>query len=263
MKYLRIFLLNFQYVFAHPSKIFVWFLVVIIAPLANMIFWIAAISTNRNIGFTTSFITSYYLLQIFFSTLLMWHRENDVGREDIQGGYLSQYLLKPFSYFWINFFKEFPYRIIEGFFGFAVLIIFFTFFERFIKITQDPIIFIGSIILAILGSAISFIFKMNLGLTAFWTTDTHGTFGYVDILIIIFAGYIMPISLFPYWLQQIAYILPFSYMIYFPVIAFQGGLSSSEIMRVIATQSVWLVALTICYKIMWKQGLRKFTALGQ
>lgn len=263
MRLLRIFLLHFQYVFSHPSKSFVWFLMALVAPMGNLVFWIAAIATNKNIGFTMSFITSYYFLQVFLGTLLMSHQENEIGKQDIHEGQLSQYLLKPFSYFWINFFEELPYRIIEGTFGLTVILIFFAFFSQFLKIVRDPLGIIGAIVICLLALALSFAFKTSLGLIAFWTTDTHGLFGYVEILIFVFAGYIMPLSFLPPLLRQISYSLPFSYMIYFPIMAVQGNMVFMDILKTIFIQSIWLIILVIVYKILWHRGVRKFTAIGQ
>lgn len=263
MRYLRIFLLHFQYVFAHPSKTFVWFLMALVAPMGNLVFWIAAIASNKYIGVTISFITSYYFLQVFLGTLLMSHQENEIGNQDIHEGQLTQYLLKPFSYFWLNFFEELPYRLIESVFSLALLLLFFAFFNQFLKITHDPMGIIGAIVISVLALSLSFTFKMGLGLTAFWTTDTHGLFGYSEILIFILAGYIMPLSFMPVWLKQISFTLPFSYMLYFPIIAVQGTLSSIDILKIIFIQCTWLVILTIIYKMLWKRGIRKFTAIGQ
>lgn len=263
MKYLRIFLLHFQYVTSQPSKSFVRLLIALFNPLATLVFWVAAISSNKNIGFSLSFITSYYLLNLMLSSLIVSHHERTVGVEDIKEGHLTQYLLKPFSYFWIIFYQELPYRSLQLFYTLLIFIFFFAVFRNFITIVTDPILIISAIVITILAWWIVFLFKMNLGFVAFWTTDISGAFNLSELLFLVFAGNLMPLSFYPKWLADIAYSLPFSYMIYFPIVAFQGRLSTNEIAQVISRQIIWLAMLYIAYKLLWKRGVRRYTAVGQ
>ena len=261
--YFRIFILHAQYLVAHPSRSIVWFLISLINPLVNLAFWIGALTYSKNsLGISMPDITAYYFLLVIAGSMLMVHVEEDVAREDIQQGRLSQYLLKPFSYFLFNFIEEIPYRLLQG--GFGILIFIAFVFAGFkLHIAADPSILIGAIIVTILAYFIGFFYKMALGMIAFWYTDIGGLFGFSDILIIIFAGYLMPIWIFPAWLQHITYFLPFSYIIYFPIMAFQGKLIGFDLIRVILAQIAWICFLYLTCRLIWSRGIRKFTALGQ
>ena len=98
---------------------------------------------------------------------------------------------------------------------------------------------------------------------AFWIQDIGGLYQLVEIVMLIFAGFLLPIELFPSAIAQISFMMPFSYMIYFPVVAFQGKLPVMELLHVIEVQSFWLVIFTAIYMVMWRNGIRKFTAFGQ
>ena len=73
----------------------------------------------------------------------------------------------------------------------------------------------------------------------------------------------MPIDLFPPLMQKIALATPFPYMVYYPLVAFQGKLSIFELLKVISVQAIWLAALLLVYKWMWRSGIKKFTGIGQ
>jgi ABC-2 type transport system permease protein len=85
----------------------------------------------------------------------------------------------------------------------------------------------------------------------------------VEAVILVFAGMLMPLEFLPPAIRQIAFSLPFSYIIYFPLVAFQGKLTAMESVRTIGIQVVWIVILLGIYQLLWKKGIRLFTGLGQ
>lgn len=265
MRYIRIILLQFQYVFEHPSHSFVYFLISIVNPLVMIVFWIGALKTSGNSlsGLQLSSITSYYFLLSLGSAFLMAHVENDVAKEDIKEGGLVTYLLKPFSYYWISFFEEIPYRVLQGLFGVLLGVVLILFFGNFFTFSDTVLIILLSILITILAYMISFTFKMIVGIIAFWLTDVGGFLQLIDAIIFVFAGFILPIHLFPEILRDITYVLPFPYMIYFPIVAFQGTLSIQELFRVIGVQCLWLGIFYVVYKVLWNKGIQKFTGVGQ
>ncbi len=265
MRSLRIMLLHFEHIAEHRVRSFVWFLVSLFNPLLFILFWIGAFQGKTEISsnWTTSSITSYYLLLTIAGAMLMSHIEDDVARQDIQNGELVNYLLRPFSYFWMKFFEEIHYRLLQGFYALIVFFIFSLFFHELIKITTDPIIvFFGAIIIT-LALLLSYVFKMIIGLLAFWTVDIRGIFNLIEIILVIFAGYIVPIDLLIGPLSRIATALPFAYMIYYPVVVFQGKLVFNQLPGIIIVQIFWLFLFVFVYKFLWNKGVKKFSGIGQ
>lgn len=265
MRYLNIFSLHFQTVFQHRARSFVWFLIALFNPLFMILLWNGAAAQNGKItnDWTLTSLSTYYLFLIIGGSLLVAHVEEDVAEVDIRDGRLVKYLLKPVSYYWTKFFEEAPYRIIQGFYGIVVLGAIFFFIQRFELPTVSFMWLFTTTIILILAYFISFTFKMIIGFLAFWFTDIWGIFELVHIAILTLAGFVMPLSLFPHWLMQLSYVLPFSYMIYFPILALQGKLLPNDTWNIITFQVAWLIALTIVYKLFWKRGIKQFTGVGQ
>lgn len=262
MRYFRIFLLYFQDAFEQRTRLFIWFLWSIINPFIMILYWKGASQTpGHNWSYAT--LTSYYLLQIIAGEIFMSHTENDVGYEDIQEGQLAIYLLRPFSYFKEKMLSEIPNRIVRGFMGLGILLLVLLFGSNLLHIQQSLIGILFAIVIGILAYILSFTLKMILGLTAFWVTDIGGMFQLSDMFIFIFSGFILPLSLLPNPWETIAYILPYGYIIYFPVIAIQGNLSIRVLLQIIISQFVWIGVTYLIYRYMWKFGIRKFTAIGQ
>ena len=265
MRYTRIFFLHMQSIFEHRSRSLVWFLISLANPLLLLLFWKGTTSGANTIFGNWSFsaISSYYFLLIIASAFLTSHIEEDIAKFDIQLGVLSKYLLRPFSYLWMKFFEEIPYRILQGFYGVIVCILFLFLFGNLFVFTNDSFVVFQSLIIIVFAYFLSFIFKMIIGLLAFWLIETGGFYQLVEMILLIFAGYLMPLSLLPAQLMHIAYALPFSYMIYFPIVALEGKLTYGELVHVIGMQALWLLGFIVMYKIILNMGLRKFTALGQ
>lgn len=265
MRFLRIIFLHFESVFEHRLRSFVWFLSSMINPLMIILFWAGAQVGNKEIhpNWSTANINSYYFLLMIASALLMSHIEEDVSFYDIRQGDLAKYLVKPFPYYWLKFIEETPYRVLQGVYGVIAISIMSILFKNFIQITLNPQIILIGLICGILAFFISFTYKMCLGLLAFWLKEIRGITQLLEILAIIFAGYILPIEMLPASLKTIAYFLPFSYIIYFPVKIFQGGLVSFDFIKIISGQVIWLIIFILINRLEWKQGIKTFTAIGR
>lgn len=241
-----------------------WLILSVINPLLLLIFWTGVSQSGAGslAGWSLSSITTYYLLLIFASSFLITHRETDIAVLDIQEGGLVSYLLKPFSYFLLHFFGELGWRVMQGSFAVIIFLILSVLLNHTIT-SATPLSFLLSFCIIVLGYVISFTLKFLLGLSAFWVIDFRGIQQIGDVLLLILAGFIMPISLFPPLLEHIALLTPFPYMVYFPVISLQGELFPFQQIQVITVQLVWLSILFLVYKVMWRSGIKKFTGVGQ
>ncbi|MEK7071099.1 MAG: ABC-2 family transporter protein [Patescibacteria group bacterium] len=263
MRDLRIFSLYFQHVFQHRARAFVYFLISFINPLVLLMFWTGA-SQGRTFehGWTLEKIQTYYLLIIVAQSALIHHIEIHIAFIDIKQGELIRDLLKPISYLKLRAFMEFPWRIFQGSYGIVAVLIFLTFGFK-LYLTQDTSIIFMSIVVTILAFIFSFLLKMVIGLFAFWMTDVDSVLESNDVLIILFSGTLMPLNLMPEAIQNVMNFTPYPYIIYYPVSSFIGLYSQSRLNEIMVVQLCWIVGLYFLYKILWKNGLKVFTGVGQ
>jgi ABC-2 type transport system permease protein len=266
MRYVKIFLIGCQDVLVNRGVSFVWFIISLLNPLILLFYWMGSLKGQHigPSGWEYSSVVSYYLLLIVASAMLESHIEDTVARIDIQEGGLTKYLLKPFPYVTLRFLNDLPWRYIQGFFGIVILLVLrFGFKLDILRIAENPFILALALCVSVFGFVISFLFKMLLGMTAFWTTDYRGISEMTGVLMLLLGGFVVPLTFFPHWLLVIANSFPFAYVIYYPIVAFQGQLPMGEILRVLGIQALWIIMLYVLYKIMWRNGVRKYTALGQ
>jgi ABC-2 type transport system permease protein len=60
----------------------------------------------------------------------------------------------------------------------------------------------------------------------------------------------------------VARVLPFWYMVGFPVEALTGRLSSAQLWSGFAVQAGWLALALLLSRLVWVQGTKRYTAVG-
>src|SRR5262249_18530649 len=101
-----------------------------------------------------------------------------------------------------------------------------------------------------------------LALLAFWATRANALLEIQDALTFLLAGQIAPVALLPGLMQVLAQVLPFRYMIGFPVEVLLGHLTGAGLLIGFVYQCSWcLIALTL-FILIWRRGVRHYTAVG-
>ena len=77
----------------------------------------------------------------------------------------------------------------------------------------------------LLAFLVRFLLEWTLALAAFWTTRVSAINQVYFVLMLFLAGQIAPLTLFPHWIQIVADILPFRWMLGFPVELVLGRLT--------------------------------------
>lgn len=266
MRYFRIFLLHIQQVLEQRSYMMVYLIISLISPILLVLFWSGATAGGKSIvpGWNFANIASYYFYLTLISGLLMAHVEYPVSRAHIKDGQLATFLVKPLPYFLQVFFSEFAWRIIRALLGIIIFIAFFLLWHNVIFSLHNSFLsWLVIVCILFSGFFLSFVIKMILGISAFWLIETTGLFESMEVVSFVFAGFLLPIPLLPPLLSNISTVLPFAYIIYYPVIALEGKLSFLEMFRLLGIQLCWIVASLVLYQFLWKKGIQKFTGAGQ
>jgi ABC-2 type transport system permease protein len=82
------------------------------------------------------------------------------------------------------------------------------------------------------------------------------------VALLFLSGQMAPISLLPHPIQVAASILPFRWMISFPVELLLGRLSPLEAARGFAAQGVWILLSLTALRTIWRLGVRVYSAVG-
>lgn len=129
-----------------------------------------------------------------------------------------------------------------------------------------PVTSIVNILLYVASCMMSFfiyvLFDFCFGMVAFFTTYIFGMLMAKDALMSFLTGQLIPLSFFPQALQKVFEYLPFSSMVYTPVMIYLGKYSGGELCFVLGRQAAWVIILYVLGSIIWKQVTKRLVVLG-
>jgi ABC-2 type transport system permease protein len=117
---------------------------------------------------------------------------------------------------------------------------------------------------ASLAGAFLLVFSLDffIGLMTFWTMSIWGL-AYAKMAVVdVLAGTIVPLSLFPGWLERVAMALPFRGIAYVPLSIYTGAIHGPDIWKNILLQLAWGFALILLTRLIWLRARRRLVVQG-
>jgi ABC-2 type transport system permease protein len=114
----------------------------------------------------------------------------------------------------------------------------------------------------LLGFFVGFLLSASVTSIAFWTTRVYSINDFYWALKLLFSGLFVPLTLMPKAVQVIASYLPYQLQIYFPIELLLGKLSGQQIIQGYLTGIVWLVVSIIIFNLIWRNGVKRYSAVG-
>jgi ABC-2 type transport system permease protein len=114
----------------------------------------------------------------------------------------------------------------------------------------------------VLAFLLRFVVEWTLALAAFWTTRVAAVNQLYFAVQLFLSGQVAPLSLFPGPVQALAAVLPFRWMVAFPVQLALGQLTPHEALSGYAAQGAWLALGLALLAWTWRRGLRRYAAVG-
>jgi ABC-2 type transport system permease protein len=259
--YRALLLAQFQSAMQYRVQMFLYVFFSFIRPIIFLAAWTAvAASQGGRVGsFDQPAFAAYFVTLTLVTHLTMAWNSFEFEYQ-VRQGQLSPLLLRPLHPVHYAIAGNLVWKSFTSIAVVAVAtFIAFTFNARFDSQPWHVVLGIPS---ALLGGALYFTLDYALATVAFWTTRVHAATTLYNRIAFIFAGQIAPLSLLPGPLQTIGYILPFGYMLGVPADILRGGRTFDEAALLVAGQVVWLVVAVMLFRVVWRAGLREYTAVG-
>jgi ABC-2 type transport system permease protein len=129
-------------------------------------------------------------------------------------------------------------------------------------LSRDPLL-LAIFPLTLVGAwLITFLAMAIIGALAFWVESSGGVFEVWLGLFGVFSGYLLPLELFPRWLEAVARFLPFRYMLAFPAELVVGMTPRAAALRDLGIQWLFVAVLAVGVRLVWRAGIRRFAAYG-
>lgn len=242
------------------ATVFSWFLVGIIPILSFILIWTNLLGENDKIG---DFTRNDFILYYFLTTLtwfIVYGVFDRIIARGIKNGYLNRFLVKPQSFVMDAFLVEQGYKIISMFFAIPI----FTILGLLLGLKVELDFSLGKIVALVislaLGAAVWSMFQAIVGSAAFWFNEIWAIRDINEVIVDLFAGLFIPLTLLPTTLQTIASFLPFKYMGYVPISIMLD--KNTSVIGDLSLQLFWALVLFIVYKIVWTAGLKRYSGYG-
>lgn len=213
-------------------------------------------------GMTFRDVIAYFLLVYVsrgFSSMPGMTQE--ISKE-IKDGLLNRYLMKPIDYFWYQFAYRLAHKTV--FWGVALVTFppVFWLMRDFFTHAPTPLEWASSAVLLVMGFAIGLLFSFLIGILAFWFLEVS-TFLFIVMGIELFAsGHLIPLNFLPGAVQTTVFLLPFAYEAYWPCAVLMGKVPAEEVGGVLALGALWVFVLYGACRLVWRVGLRRYSAVG-
>jgi ABC-2 type transport system permease protein len=113
-----------------------------------------------------------------------------------------------------------------------------------------------------LGYVVGFFINFILNCIAFWTLEIHAARLIVTWITDLFGGEIIPLVIFPAFLQKVAFALPFAAMFSTPLLIYVGVIKPQRYLEVLGLQLFWAVVLAGIAALAWRAGARRVIVQG-
>ncbi|MBI2327292.1 ABC-2 family transporter protein [Candidatus Curtissbacteria bacterium] len=240
-----------------------WRIRVVLQIITLYFLWLSILPKDTTfLGYNQSLMLTYILGTSLLAAFVLSSRSYSVG-DEINQGNLSNFLIKPINYFLYHFARDVGDKSMNIVFSIFELTILFLLLRPPIFIQTDPFFLFLFLISAILALLLYFFFNFLLGLVGFWSPEVWAPRFIFFIVITFFAGGLFPLDILPKSVFTVFQLLPFPYLLYFPLKIYLGQLPLFEIFKGLTVSFIWLILMYLLVKFIWNVGLKLYTAQGR
>ena len=211
-------------------------------------------------GYTvTSIITYTGLSQALIAYLMLfgWYDLMD----GVHTGEISTQLLKPLSLFRYWLAHDLGRAIAHLFLrGVSIMLIYELMFD--LTYPKDLGQWLALLVSLFFAWWLSMVWRFLVNLAAFWSPNAQGFGRLLFFAANFFSGFMMPLGLFPDWLQTLCYLTPFPYMINVVIEIYLNIITGSELVFLLALQLIWILGLSLISQFILTMGIRKLAIAG-
>lgn len=178
--------------------------------------------------------------------------------EDIRLGRISAFLVYPFGFWSYQTASFLAFECVQ-FINSGVTLIGLIAMQIVPALELWPLV--SGVLFSVLVSFFWYQISYLIGLMAFWLEETWVLRVMFLTISQFFSGAVMPLEVYPEYLQKILMWTPFPYLTYAPVKIFMGEYSG-DILQGAVILMAWLVLTGLASLAVWRRGLRLYTAAG-
>ena len=112
------------------------------------------------------------------------------------------------------------------------------------------------------GVLVAMLCNLIVSMVTFWTLEVGGPLIVYRFGSAFLSGSLIPLWFMPGWLRASIEWLPFQAQVYTPVSIYLGQIHGREAVALVGVQVVWVVALALLLKAIWRRAYHKVVVQG-
>lgn len=257
----RLVAINVMMTLEYRGEFFIYMFGIVAGPVVSLLVWLAVGEQGVSLPLGRSQLVTYYVLLGVVSMLTSSWLAAYLA-ENIRSGELSPWLLRPAPYIAGQLANNLAEKVVKSFFLLPLVLIFGLAFRDDLRLPADPRAWALFLACLPLAAAVAFLLDFSLGSLAFWVEDVNGLSRVRTLVATFLSGQVVPLALFPEWASGFLWAQPFRYTLSFPLEVLTGGLSTGELALGFALQAGYCAVLWAVQRLLWRRGLRAYSAVG-
>ena len=131
-----------------------------------------------------------------------------------------------------------------------------------LRLPTDPLLWLAFAISVSLAAVVSFAIRFLVNLCAFWLLDYRGILNVSSLTWTFLSGSVVPLTFLPEGPRAVAQALPFAAMLQVPIDVFLGKHPGPDLVRALAFQLAWALALLGLGRLVLAAGVRRMVVQG-
>lgn len=258
----RFWQVNWAEQWQYRANLLMYLLYWLIAPIIYLAVWVSIANAKGDVsGLTANDFITYYMTLLVVDQLtsnIVIH----IFAYKVQDGSLSPELIRPVHPMLTNtLVNSIAFKALNLMVFIPIWIVLWLLYQpNFSSVAWQNILL--AIPAVILGFSIRFLLTAAITSLAFWTTRVYSIHEFYFAFMMLFSGQFVPLTLMPKLVQDLAQYLPFQLQIYFPIQLILGRLSNEQILQGFLSGAVWLVIALALFNWVWREGVKRYSAVG-
>jgi ABC-2 type transport system permease protein len=181
---------------------------------------------------------------------------------DIREGTLKRYLIQPLDLIGYLVAYRVAHKVTYIIMSFLPYALLFYICRGFFDGLPDPLTLLAFAASLVMAFLIGFFFEASVGMVGFWFLEVTSLLYIVMTLNFFISGHMLPLDLLPEPWAGLLKALPFQYMAYFPAVVFLGKVQGWALVWGLLAELAWVLAFIVAARVLYRIGLRRYSAFG-
>ena len=251
---------------AYKGAFYLFIVISTFGSFVSYFLWSAIYGSSANgiLGGLTRDEMTVYIFMVYVTSSVVTISISEWVSEDVVKGTVAMQLIKPIDYRLSLIARALGQMIYRFILPSVFIWIGLELYKCFaLGLGFTPVANIGIYIFSCMMSFLIYVlFDFCVGMIAFFTSYVFGLYMVKEALLSFLTGQLIPLSFFPEVVQRIFDFLPFSSMIYAPVMIYLGKYQGAELVWILLRQLVWVLLLYGLGSLVWKRVTKRLVVLG-